>query len=162
MLLFVSWQFPEQLNSYSTNLGQPRLTNRGAAGFEQADIPPGRAGCHSWWTPKASFILKFCFPSIKLILVKKKNGVQCHLHSFWWAFSSMRIEIIMTSLVSRRSRNCPTVFPWSIQIQYHCGAILGLEELWSRPTNSSQWVTHKNWIHSPRGSCWSLEAIQKW
>lgn len=74
-------------------------------------------------------------------------------HSVQWEQRSLRHP-----LYQNRSRNCPTVFPRSIQIQYHCGAILRLEELWSRSTNSSHWVTHKNWIHSPRGSCWSLEA----
>lgn len=34
LLLFVLWQFPE--HSYSTNMGQPRLVNRGAAAFKQA------------------------------------------------------------------------------------------------------------------------------
>lgn len=109
LLLFVSWQFSEKC--YSTNLGNQDWHTEVLLALSK---PPRRTS--SWKSrllqlgnTNSSFILKFCLSSIKLILVKKKNDVQCHLHSFWWAFSSMRTEIITTSLVSKKKQelsNC--------------------------------------------------------
>lgn len=87
-LLFVLWKISE--NSYSTNLGQPRLADIDADGFKQAlheDIPPEEEAAAADEHLKVSYTLKLCFSSMKLVLVKKQNGVECYLHGFLWTLS---------------------------------------------------------------------------